>query len=220
RVIGRVKHTAHEVVEFRWGGQTTRVTPGHEVWSADRQGWVGAHELHTGEMIRVGGNVVAPVEGWRRIPGLIEVYGIEVEYFHNYFVGTGDNAMLVHNGPACVVKPADPAAVVNALSDFRSSRFFVNGVVVLLDKKGMKHILERHHPNFWDGSVKASQSFFSRKTTIAEIQAAVGEVLKQNPGVVSEIGPNGAGQMTGVVNGVRYQLGLNRGRVGQFFPLG
>jgi hypothetical protein len=28
-----------------------------------------------------------------------------VEYFHNYFVGTGANAMLVHNGPLCLVKP-------------------------------------------------------------------------------------------------------------------
>ncbi|MCZ2341261.1 MAG: SEC-C domain-containing protein [Bacteroidales bacterium] len=105
RVIGRVKHTADEVVEFRWGGQVVSVTPGHEVWSADRRGWVGAHELYPGERIRVGGNVVAPVEGWRRVPGLVEVYGIEVEYFHNYYVGTGDDAMLVHNGPACLAKP-------------------------------------------------------------------------------------------------------------------
>jgi hypothetical protein len=35
------------------------------------------------------------------------VFGNEVEYFHNYFVGQGDNAPLVHNGPECVVKPAD-----------------------------------------------------------------------------------------------------------------
>jgi hypothetical protein len=105
RVVGRVKHTAHEVIEFGWGGQTVKVTPGHEVWSADRRGWVWAYELRKGEMIRVGSGV-APAEFIRRVPGLIEVYGIEVEYFHNYFVGTGDNAMLVHNGPQCVVKPA------------------------------------------------------------------------------------------------------------------
>jgi hypothetical protein len=105
RVIGLVKHTAHEVVEFRWAGQMVRVTPGHVVWSADRRGWVGAHELLPGELIRVAGNVVAPVEGVRRVAGLIEVFGIEVEYFHNYFVGTGDNAMLVHNGPEKVARP-------------------------------------------------------------------------------------------------------------------
>ncbi|MFO0808887.1 MAG: SEC-C metal-binding domain-containing protein [Gemmataceae bacterium] len=105
RVMGRVKHTAHEVVEFRWAGQMVRVTPGHAVWSASRRGWIGAHELYKGELIRVAGNVVAPAESIRRVPGLIEVFGIEVEYFHNYFVGTGDDAMLVHNGPDCFPKP-------------------------------------------------------------------------------------------------------------------
>ncbi|MBV9124913.1 MAG: hypothetical protein JO112_16285, partial [Planctomycetes bacterium] len=79
----------------------------HVVWSASRRGWVGAHELYPGEMIQVAGNVVAPVEGARRVVGRIEVFGIEVEYFHNYFVGTGDNAMLVHNGPECLVRPKD-----------------------------------------------------------------------------------------------------------------
>jgi hypothetical protein len=110
RVVGQVKHTADEIVEFRWGGQMVRVTPGHAVWSASRRGWVGAHELYRGEMIRVAGNVVAPVEGARRVTGRIEVFGIEVEYFHNYFVGSGDNAMLVHNGPQCVVKPMEAEA--------------------------------------------------------------------------------------------------------------
>jgi hypothetical protein len=38
--------------------------------------------------------------------GPVEVYGIEVEYFHNYFVGRGPGAVLVHNGPECVGKPA------------------------------------------------------------------------------------------------------------------
>ncbi|MCI0455480.1 MAG: hypothetical protein L0Z62_00705 [Gemmataceae bacterium] len=56
------------------------------------------------------GNVVAPVEGARRVTGRIEVFGIEVEYFHNYFVGSDDNAMLVHNGPPCVVRPMEAEA--------------------------------------------------------------------------------------------------------------
>ena len=89
----------------------------------------------------------------------------------------------------------------------------------MLDKSGMKHILERHHPKFWNGTTKAKQSFFPKNMSPSQIQDAVGEVLKQNRGRVGEIGSNGVGQMTGTVNGVKYQLGLNRGRVGQFFPL-
>jgi hypothetical protein len=107
RVVGQVKHTTYEIVHFRWAGQVARVTPGHVVWSEDRQWWIRACELEPGELIRVAGNVVAPVEDPGRVKtGPVEVYGVEVEYFHNYFVGTGPDAMLVHNGPECVVKPA------------------------------------------------------------------------------------------------------------------
>jgi hypothetical protein len=106
RVIGLVKHTVDELVEFYWGGQSCLVTPSHPVWSASRRGWVGAYELYFGEHIRVAENVVAPVEGARRITGSVEVFGVEVEYFHNYFVGTGPNAMLVHNGPECFKRMA------------------------------------------------------------------------------------------------------------------
>jgi hypothetical protein len=65
-----------------------------------------ACELMPREMVRVAGNVIAAVEsiGSRRTQR-VEVFGIEVEYFHNYFVGTGANALLVHNGPAKIVRP-------------------------------------------------------------------------------------------------------------------
>jgi hypothetical protein len=33
-----------------------------------------------------------------------------VEDFHNCFVGSSDNAMLVHNGPECLVKPMEATA--------------------------------------------------------------------------------------------------------------
>jgi hypothetical protein len=33
------------------------------------------------------------------------VFGIEVEYFRNYFVGTEANAVLVHNGPEKAARP-------------------------------------------------------------------------------------------------------------------
>src|SRR4051812_20466595 len=53
--------------------------------------------------------LVATVEGARRVPGMVEVCGIEVEYSHNYFVGSGDNALLVHNGPEKVARPLQSA---------------------------------------------------------------------------------------------------------------
>jgi hypothetical protein len=91
---------------------------------------------------------------------------------------------------------------------------------VILDKSGLKHILERHHPNFWNGTTKATQSFFPKNMSVDEIRSGIGEVLKQNAARVGQIGSNGVGQIEGTVNGIRYVLGLNRGRVGQFYPVG
>jgi hypothetical protein len=116
-------------------------------------------------------------------------------------------------------RAVDPKAVVNLLSSFRSRRYIVNGLTFVLDKKGLQHILERHHPSFWNGTTKASQSFFPKNMSISEIENAISEVLKQNPTRIAEIGVNGRGAMEGVVNGVRYQLGLFRGRIAQFFPI-
>ena len=48
---------------------------------------------------------------------------------------------------------ADDVAV-RALRGWSSRRFQVGGHTLLLDRKGMKHILQRHHPDYWDGSVK------------------------------------------------------------------
>ncbi|HTU93124.1 MAG TPA: SEC-C metal-binding domain-containing protein [Gemmataceae bacterium] len=108
RVIGRVKHTAFEILEWRLAGQVIEGTPDHLVWSVSRKGWIRACELIPGELVRPAGHFVLPVEsvGPRRT-GFIEVYGIEVEFFHNYFVGSGDSAMLVHNGPQCLKTPEE-----------------------------------------------------------------------------------------------------------------
>ena len=83
----------------------------------------------------------------------------------------------------------------------------------------MKHILERHHLKFWQGKVTKPQSFFPKNMTTSEIKSLIYEVLHQNKTNVTHIGSNGIGNISGVVDGVRYQLGLNKGRVAQFFSL-
>ncbi|EMA3642297.1 hypothetical protein [Providencia stuartii] len=47
-------------------------------------------------------------------------------------------------------------------------------------KRGLKHILERHHPEFWDGSIKDTQSFFNKDMSVNEITNAIESVMKQN----------------------------------------
>jgi hypothetical protein len=137
RVVGQVKHTTYEIIHFRWAGQEVRVTPGHVVWSEDRQWWIRAQELQPGELVRVAGNFVAPVEGPGRVKtGPVEVYGVEVEYFHNYFVGTGPDAMLVHNGPECVGKPA--LAEKKASAHLSTDPKFAAGYDAIFGTKGKR----------------------------------------------------------------------------------
>ncbi|WP_298555277.1 EndoU domain-containing protein [Streptomyces luteogriseus] len=88
----------------------------------------------------------------------------------------------------------------------------------MLDKKGMEHILTRHHPNYWDGSVKKTQSFFDSSMSVDDVQSAIGQVMRQNRDTLVQRGSQGMYQIRGNVNGVDYVLGMNRGRVGQFYP--
>ncbi|MBA2945869.1 putative T7SS-secreted protein [Streptomyces himalayensis] len=108
--------------------------------------------------------------------------------------------------------------VENALKDWQSNRYQFGNNPYQLDKSGMAHILERHHPEYWDGSVKANQSFFDRKMTVEEVEHAIYETLKQNREKLTQPGNPQMFQIQGKVNGVDYVLGINRGRVGQFYP--
>ena len=117
-----------------------------------------------------------------------------------------------------VVK-AVPESVINAIKTFGGRRFVVNGQTYILDKKGLRHFLERHHPDFWNGTTKQAQSFFGRGITIRDIEHIIEEILKQNKGKVAGIGTNGVGQIEGIVNGIKYVIGLNKGRIGQLYPL-
>jgi hypothetical protein len=100
RVLGTVKRTGFVVVDLLVGGQTITTSPGHPFYSVSRTGWVGAGDLQVGEFLRnsQGGN--SQVEGISKPRfGLVELYNIEVEDFHTFFVGRSVvNAVLVHNG--------------------------------------------------------------------------------------------------------------------------
>ncbi|OPH47371.1 hypothetical protein BC351_40160 [Paenibacillus ferrarius] len=113
---------------------------------------------------------------------------------------------------------ARPKSVVNALSNFSSTTMTFGNNKFLLDKSGMTHILERHHPSYWDGSVKSSQTFFNENLSIDDISNGIQSVMNQNRQTLINRGSTGMYQITGSFNGTEYILGLNNGRVGQFYP--
>lgn len=83
----------------------------------------------------------------------------------------------------------------------------------------MEHILTRQHPDYWDGSVKAQQTFFDRGMSVDDVQGAIRGVMQQNRGTLIQNGTTGMYQVRGTVNGAEYVLGVNNGRVGQFYPV-
>ncbi|WP_260440967.1 pre-toxin TG domain-containing protein [Parageobacillus thermoglucosidasius] len=114
---------------------------------------------------------------------------------------------------------AEPSKVVNVLANFQSKKFVVDNQTFLLDKRGMKHILERHHPKYWDGSIKAKQTFLRKNMSIDEIVNAIETIIRQNRDTLLKNGTTFSYQIKGTYNGIEYVVGFNKGRVGQFYPL-
>ena len=118
-----------------------------------------------------------------------------------------------------ISRHADDVAV-RALRDWSSRRFQLGSETFLLDKRGMKHILQRHHPDYWNGTVKDEQTFLDRRMSIRDVEDAIEQVVQQNRDTLIQNGSNGIYQIRGTVNGVEYVLGIRRGRVAQFYPEG
>lgn len=108
-------------------------------------------------------------------------------------------------------------SLVNDLKRFESEALQFGNNTYLLDKRGMKHILERHHPDYWAGENKQMQTFLDASMRIPDVANVAREVMKQNRDLLAkQYKP--FGQIEGTVGGVDYVLGLSRGRVGQLYP--
>ncbi|STZ01716.1 Protein of uncharacterised function (DUF1557) [Moraxella atlantae] len=135
------------------------------------------------------------------------VYNITVDDFHTYHVG--EFGTWVHN-----------TCAANALNGYIGKKLTYGSNVITIDKEGMQHILERHHPKYFVGDTTTVQTYFDKNMTVDDIQNAITAVLGQNAAKLRA--GQVTGQLTGVYNGKSYTVGLrnDRGlaRVGQFFP--
>ncbi|WP_253287538.1 hypothetical protein [Clostridium bornimense] len=125
----------------------------------------------------------------------------------------------MHNDCTIVetIVKANPQKVINALKDFISVKWNFGNQNFLLDKKGMKHILERHHPEYWNGTIKNTQTFLDKSMTIEDISNYIGDIMKQNRNILIEKGTVGMYQIEGTINNVTYVVGFKNGRIGQFY---
>ena len=138
-----------------------------------------------------------------------KVYNLTVANFYTYFVGL--LALLVHNNTErCLSR------ILKQLKNFKTKTYIIDHIRIILDNGGLKYILERHHPDFWNGVSKKVQTFLPKNMTVQDIEKAIGEVLKQNREKILNAGTN-TGQYKGMVNGVERTVGLSNGKIGQFY---
>ncbi|GAB3624637.1 hypothetical protein GCM10027418_27220 [Mariniluteicoccus endophyticus] len=203
----KVEHVfVHEdtVIDLVVGGEVITTTEDHPFWSVTDQRFERADELSPGEQVLGADGGVVTVSGLDLGSGRETLaYNLSVEGIHTYHVGKG--AVLVHN--TCLM----------ALRGWSSSRYQFGNAQFQLDKSGMSHILQRHHPRYWDGCAKTSQTFFDEAMSIADVENAIGVVARQNRTELMRIGA-GTGRVQGRVNDVDYVLGVSGGRIGQFYP--
>ncbi|MGC5332888.1 polymorphic toxin-type HINT domain-containing protein [Micromonospora sp. DT62] len=195
---------------LRVGDGRLATTEDHPYWSVTDRQWKRADQLERDELLLTPSGKSVQTQGLSKGSVFVgPAYNLTVDRTHTYYVLAGNTPVLVHNTGGCIP----------ALRNWQSERFQFGNQQLLLDKKGMEHILTRHHPAHWDGSVKAQQSFFDRSMSVEDVQGAIGSVMRQNRDTLARRGGRGMYQVQGNVNGVNYVLGVNNGRVGQFYPL-
>jgi RHS repeat-associated protein len=210
RGVREVEHVfLHDdiLVDLSIGGEVVVTTEDHPFWNQTDRQFQRADELDDGDLLLGAGGEALAVDGL--VDGTEHIgsaYNLAIETVHTYFVQVGASEVLVHN------------ECLPVLRDWRSQLFQFGNSTFQLDKRGFTHILKRHHPKYWDGSVKEAQTFFEEHLTVSDIQGAITSVSRQNRDALRDIGA-GAGQVRGVVNGTEYVLGVKNGRIGQFYPL-
>lgn len=149
------------------------------------------------------------------MPGSLQ---LDPEFTSTVFVAeSADPKFPPSNTPPKNKAPAGD--LPNALKGYDSLDVTVGGSVYKTDKGDMTHILERHHPDYWNGTVKDKQTFFNENMTIDDVKDVIKQLLEENQDKVNQIGANGIGSFEAVVDGVTYHVGLNKGHVGQLYPV-
>lgn len=98
RVIGTIKHKGLTTTDVSWVDNTVTASSDHKFYSFSRGQFVPAEGLRVGEFLDGDDGTPVPVTGVGATKlGLVDLYNLEVEHYHNYFVGSGPS-VLVHNG--------------------------------------------------------------------------------------------------------------------------
>lgn len=98
RVIGRVKYTGHfPRIDVELENDVIKTTPDHRFWSVDREQWAEIKTFRPGEFLETRRGVAVRVKALSPIRiEFCDLYGLEVEQDHTFFVGKEE--VWTHNG--------------------------------------------------------------------------------------------------------------------------
>lgn len=84
-----------------------------------------------------------------------------------------------------------------------------------------EHILERHHPKFFDiRKAKAKNTPLPSSWSLQDVETVVLVLINQNRTKLIKAGAGSRGaQFEGVYQGIRFRFGIKNGMIGQFTPL-
>ncbi|WP_342558985.1 hypothetical protein [Metasolibacillus sp. FSL K6-0083] len=80
---------------------------------------------------------------------------------------------------------APKSKVTSASSSFQTATYKTGSHTFKLTKTDMKHMLERHHPEFWDGSVKTKQTFYNPNLSVDDVKDIAMTIAKDNSKILA-----------------------------------
>jgi RHS repeat-associated protein len=132
-VTGTFRTWTQDLRELRMEGlaQPVRVTGGHRFQVEAESAWVAVHDLRPGDRIRTLDGTGRLVAGVEPVPGTHQVFNLEVEGVHQYYVSPA--GLLTHNNDNCntpsaqdVVHQADDE-VAKTMDDLTAAKTPLNG---------------------------------------------------------------------------------------------
>ncbi|MFJ5763988.1 SAR2788 family putative toxin [Lysinibacillus sp. NPDC093210] len=166
------------------------------------------HETYENNPVRLEASIIHAI-----------VYRIGSAIIHYTVTKIGTKKILQIGKRSFYSKSKDAAK--KAVANFTDITLDVGGgKKVFFTKAKMRHILERHHPNYWTG--KENKSFFDPDLSVNDIKNIVITVINKNKLTISkQLNKQQKISVRAKVNGIEYEVNFNgHGHVSTAYPVG
>ena len=196
------------------GGDKITTTADHPFWSSGDRTFEDAKDLAPGEKVLSANGTEPAVSGIDT--GAVRegaAYNIAVLGLHTYHVG--DAEVLVHNSGCLAV-----------LKNWRPKTFRYGSATLVLQRGDIQHILERHHPTYFDpAQARARNDLFRESRTVDDIVSLIDEVVRNRTDELAAISrrvdpEDQTGRVEAMIDGVTYRLAVDQGAIKTFHPVG